>query len=546
MIDKPRTGAVWFQSRRWAQAALAAALVAADATTRPRHRLAVGRNRGGNDRRDSFPYQMSTNPAESAPPNTGAPLSAAITPERTTMTTNTSTCRTLRAVAAAVIAVAMLTLPTTAAADEGFADVSDSNPHSANIHTLDHAGTYEGTECGRRMFCPSAPLSRAHMAVWLVRVLDGSDPDPVTATRFSDVAGAHPQAAFIERFAHLGVTEGCTTEPLRYCPDQHVTRSQMASFLARAFNLAAAGESAGFADVAAGGTHSANIDTLAASGITHGCDTEPLRYCPRDDVSRAQMASFLVRADAYVQAATDPEEPPADEWVAPYAGYVPEVHPDTPPPEWVRGDYKPGRLPIETPRITGEDRVVVAQWLEWIGQGGYTQWLLLQMKSPLDYLGAHPNCIVNEYNARVDALNALNLPRGQAEPNRLVNDHGWHNCATVIDPYRPGIELPADRPNDVGLRLSDTPGITLAERCRAVLPDDITLQTYHGWQDERGKWVGEWRDHFGHAGCDAWAEWITTGYDYGRYPQCQESVYLAEEWMEHHLGQPKDYGRGLC
>ena len=212
------------------------------------------------------------------------------------MTTNTSTCRTLRAIIAAVIAVALLTLPTTAAADEGFADVSDSSTHGANIHTLDHAGTFEGTLCGRRMFCPSAPLSRAHMAVWLVRVLDGHYPDPVTATRFSDVDGAHPQAAFIERFAQLGVTEGCTTEPLRYCPDQHVTRAQMASFLARAFNLEPA-ESAGFADVAAGGTHSANIDTLAASGITHGCDTEPLRYCPQDPVKRAQMASFLVRAD---------------------------------------------------------------------------------------------------------------------------------------------------------------------------------------------------------------------------------------------------------
>ena len=146
------------------------------------------------------------------------------------------------------------------------------------------------------MFCPWEPLSRAHMAVWLVRVLDGHDPDPVTETRFSDVDGTHPQAAFIERFAHLGVTEGCETEPLSFCPDEDVSRAQMASFLVRAFDLESAGESAGFVDVVAGGAHSANIDALAVSGITDGCDTDPLRYCPWDPVKRAQMASFLVRA----------------------------------------------------------------------------------------------------------------------------------------------------------------------------------------------------------------------------------------------------------
>ena len=45
-----------------------------------------------------------------------------------------------------------------------------------------------------------------------------------------------------------------------------------------------------------GDTHEANIDALAAAGVTKGCKTDPLRYCPDQAVTRAQMATFLVRA----------------------------------------------------------------------------------------------------------------------------------------------------------------------------------------------------------------------------------------------------------
>ena len=470
-------------------------------------------------------------PPNQRTPNTGAPLSAAITPERTTMTTNTSTCRTLRAVVAAVIAVALLTLPTTAAADEGFADVSDDSTHGANIHTLDHAGTFEGTLCGRRMFCPSDPLSRAHMAVWLVRVVDGSDPDPVTATRFSDVDGAHPQAAFIERFAQLGVTEGCTTEPLRYCPDQHVTRAQMASFLARAFNLAAAGESAGFADVAAGGTHSANIDTIAATEITVGCDTEPFRYCPRDPVKRAQMASFLVRADAYVQAATDPEEPESlwqaieldVAWVEPYAGHVPEVHPDTPTTSWERGTHRPGSRPDDVPRRSAH----VQAWLNWCGDWHGCNPLAFQMLWALDYLGAHPACVVQQYEWRAYYGSQPGVTDGYNNTG-LRERFGWHRCSTVIDPIQPN-----------GHRLLSEQGLTMAERCRAMLPADAELDARISdlSNPRRGELI-EGLD------CDEWGSQIE-----GRhvsYPDCDRSARLAEEWLEHHIGMPLRYTRISC
>ena len=78
-------------------------------------------------------------------------------------------------------------------------------------------------------------------------------------------------------------------------PHDFVSRAQMATFLARAFDLQS-GSQAGFVDVS-GNVHAPQIGALAASGITVGCAAgPPRRYCPDDFVSRAQMATFLKRA----------------------------------------------------------------------------------------------------------------------------------------------------------------------------------------------------------------------------------------------------------
>ena len=176
----------------------------------------------------------------------------------------------------------------------GSFDDDDGSVHEASIDRLAAEGVLEGTECGDLRICPDQPLERWVMAVWMTRVLD-DDPLPSDAgTRFEDVDADAWWAGYVERLAELGVTDGCKTEPLRYCPDQPVTRAQMATFLVRAFELPPA-PPAGFTDTA-GSTHEANIDALAPGGVTKGCDTDPLRYCPEQAVTRAQMAAFLVRA----------------------------------------------------------------------------------------------------------------------------------------------------------------------------------------------------------------------------------------------------------
>ena len=167
------------------------------------------------------------------------------------------------------------------------------------------AGVFAGTGCAGGL-CPGESLLRWEMAVWLVRVLDRADPPPQVSSQFDDVDGAVWWAPFADRLAELGVTDGCATGPLRFCPALPVSRAEMAAFLVRAFDLKSA-PAAGFVDTA-GSTHESSIDALAAAGVTEGCGKQPLRYCPDQSVTRGEVATFLARTLGLLP---DPDEAPA-------------------------------------------------------------------------------------------------------------------------------------------------------------------------------------------------------------------------------------------
>ena len=94
----------------------------------------------------------------------------------------------------------------------------------------------------------------------------------------------------MQRIHSAGITNGC--EASLFCPEQNLSRAEMAAFIARAYALGA-GPSAGFADTV-GHPFEDEIDRLAAAGITFGCSSSA--YCPYDAVTRGQMAAFLQRA----------------------------------------------------------------------------------------------------------------------------------------------------------------------------------------------------------------------------------------------------------
>ena len=203
--------------------------------------------------------------------------------------------RVVGVVAAAVtawMAVAVVAVAPAGAQAAGFDDVAEGAYYSVPVAALAELGVFAGTECAQG-FCPGEAIDRKTMAVWVVRVLDGEEPPAVSESSFGDVDAAGFHAPFIARMAELGVTQGCGDGTV-FCPDRVVSRAQMAVFLTRAFGLPA-GADPGFVDVAGDAWYVAAVSSLVASGITQGCG-DGAGFCPEQDTSRAQMATFIHRA----------------------------------------------------------------------------------------------------------------------------------------------------------------------------------------------------------------------------------------------------------
>ena len=188
----------------------------------------------------------------------------------------------------------------------GYGDVPEDAYFSVPVATLAEQGVFAGTECDEG-FCPDDPIDRKTMAVWIVRVLDGQDPPAITQTRFNDVDASSFHAAFIERMVQLGVTQGCGNGS-GYCPDDNVTRAQMAAFLSRGYDLPD-GPDPDFGDVPHFEWYADYVAKLVASGITHGCG-DGTNFCPGQDTTRGQMATFLYRAEN----PSEPDPPPVSDW----------------------------------------------------------------------------------------------------------------------------------------------------------------------------------------------------------------------------------------
>lgn len=113
-----------------------------------------------------------------------------------------------------------------------FRDVPKSHTFYRAIEAIAREGITYG--CGSGKFCPSAKVTRGQMAAFLARTLHWKAVNPGKPT-FSDVPRSHTFYRAIETLWAKRVTRGCGTG--RFCPGRPVTRAEMAIFLVRAFGL---------------------------------------------------------------------------------------------------------------------------------------------------------------------------------------------------------------------------------------------------------------------------------------------------------------------
>jgi hypothetical protein len=179
-----------------------------------------------------------------------------------------------------------------------FLDVPPAHPFHDFVVTIARNGVAAG--CGAGNYCPESPAIRAQMAVFLLKAKFGEDhvPPSASGTVFLDVPADDPFASWIEELSGLGVTGGCGGG--NYCPGAAVTRAQMAVFLLKTLLGSAYAPpvvAQMFGDVPPGSFAADWINDLANRGITAGCGGG--NYCPGSSNTRGQMAVFIVKTFSF-------------------------------------------------------------------------------------------------------------------------------------------------------------------------------------------------------------------------------------------------------
>jgi hypothetical protein len=180
----------------------------------------------------------------------------------------------------------------TTGSNQPFGDVPSAHWAADYINAIYEAGITTGY--GDGTYGPEDPVSREQMAVFIIRALYGETFSYNSTPYFVDVPSSHWAFKYIQKLKELGITTGCGFN--EYCPSELVTRDQMAAFLIRAkigedFSY---DPNPYFTDVPYGYWAFHYAQKLKELGITTGCGSG--RYCPQDMVTRDQMAAFLTRA----------------------------------------------------------------------------------------------------------------------------------------------------------------------------------------------------------------------------------------------------------
>jgi hypothetical protein len=179
---------------------------------------------------------------------------------------------------------------------DSFTDVTPQSVFFPVVELLDEMGITTG--CASTDFCPDENISRAQMAVFMVRGILGTGNFTYSPTPyFTDVPSNAFAFEYIQKLYELGLTTGCGGGD--FCPNDTVSRAEAAVFIVRARYGAANPFPYSpypiYADVPSAAFGFAFIQRLSEDFITSGCSSSPEDFCPTDPVTREQMAAFIER-----------------------------------------------------------------------------------------------------------------------------------------------------------------------------------------------------------------------------------------------------------
>lgn len=179
---------------------------------------------------------------------------------------------------------------------EGSFKDDDNSVHQGEIERLFERELTVGCVPANNLYCPADQVTRGQLATFLQRYM--GLPDAASDYYTDDEESVHEGA--INALTEAGIAFGCAENV--YCGGSVITRAELAAFFVYAFGYPPSSDGP-FVDVA-GSPFEAEINALAGVGLTSGCDEPAGLYCPGEGLTRAQYASFMMRAIDYIEDAS--------------------------------------------------------------------------------------------------------------------------------------------------------------------------------------------------------------------------------------------------
>jgi photosystem II stability/assembly factor-like uncharacterized protein len=175
-----------------------------------------------------------------------------------------------------------------------FTDVPPTNAFFNFINSMYELGITAGCATNPLQYCPNSTTTRGQMAVFLITAIEGTNNFTYTTTPyFTDVPASNPFFKFIQKLRDLGITSGCSAT--EFCPNNPITREEMAVFVIKSrygtINFTYP-TTPYFTDVPPSDPFFPFIQKMAQTGITAGCGGG--LYCPDQSLTRGQMAVFII------------------------------------------------------------------------------------------------------------------------------------------------------------------------------------------------------------------------------------------------------------
>lgn len=147
---------------------------------------------------------------------------------------------------------------------------------------------------------PDGGVTRSLASRIVLKELHGSAFAPPPATGiFTDIPASSSDIPWMEEAVREGVMDACSSSPMKFCPDDAVTRADAAKIIllskyGRDYSPPPA--TGVFTDVPVSSSLAPWVEQLYTDGITAGCVANPLSYCPDDSIIVRDLALLLRKA----------------------------------------------------------------------------------------------------------------------------------------------------------------------------------------------------------------------------------------------------------